>query len=230
MRMWRSGSASPCQGEGREFESRHPLEWEVSVLWLLPHAVAWPRGEATACKAVYTGSNPVATSDDSLGMPPQALQTWAVGAAVARFPDTEEVAGSIPVPPTRTPPRNRGSFVFVHAPVNLIYIQLMSRSPRGETSATSSRRRGVALPGEVAQDAGARFVAEQCPARIARAAVDLIRTDTPSLLDSIVATGLEPLSDFGHLLGGSALRCTARRNQSRSRGRFWGRPAHFRAA
>ena len=33
-------------------------------LWFLivPHAVAWPRGEATACKAVYTGSNPVATS------------------------------------------------------------------------------------------------------------------------------------------------------------------------
>ena len=26
VRMWRSGSASPCQGEGREFESRHPLE------------------------------------------------------------------------------------------------------------------------------------------------------------------------------------------------------------
>ncbi len=25
MRMWRSGSASPCQGEGRGFESRHPL-------------------------------------------------------------------------------------------------------------------------------------------------------------------------------------------------------------
>jgi hypothetical protein len=67
MRMWRSGSASPCQGEGREFESRHPLEWEVSVpafkaCWFFPHAVAWPRGEATACKAVYTGSNPVVTS------------------------------------------------------------------------------------------------------------------------------------------------------------------------
>ena len=31
MRMWRSGSASPCQGEGREFESRHPLEWGPSV-------------------------------------------------------------------------------------------------------------------------------------------------------------------------------------------------------
>jgi hypothetical protein len=29
-------------------------------------AVEWPRGEATACKAVYTGSNPVSTSDASL--------------------------------------------------------------------------------------------------------------------------------------------------------------------
>ena len=31
----------------------------VSVL------VEWPRGEATACKAVYTGSNPVSTSFSS---------------------------------------------------------------------------------------------------------------------------------------------------------------------
>src|SRR5690606_33841828 len=55
--------------------------------------VAWPRGEAAACKAVYTGSNPVATSV-------QKQETWAIGAAVARFPDTEEVTGSIPVSPT----------------------------------------------------------------------------------------------------------------------------------
>src|SRR5450759_1063878 len=35
--------------------------------------------------------------------PPRSTHTkWAVGAAVARFPDTEEVAGSIPVPPTST--------------------------------------------------------------------------------------------------------------------------------
>ena len=86
--MWRSGSASPCQGEGREFESRHPLG-EASR-WGSP-AVVWPRGEAAACKAVYTGSNPVATSDNSI---------WAIGAAVARFPDTEEVTGSNPVSPT----------------------------------------------------------------------------------------------------------------------------------
>ena len=26
--------------------------------------VEWPRGEATACKAVYTGSNPVSTSEE----------------------------------------------------------------------------------------------------------------------------------------------------------------------
>src|SRR5665811_1190672 len=32
----------------------------------------------------------------------EAPHKWAVGAAVARFPDTEEVAGSIPVPPTST--------------------------------------------------------------------------------------------------------------------------------
>ena len=30
MRMWLSGRASPCQGEGREFESRHPLHF---LLW-----------------------------------------------------------------------------------------------------------------------------------------------------------------------------------------------------
>ena len=55
-------------------------------------SVEWPRGEATACKAVYTGSNPVSTS---------AVRSRAIGAAGARFPDTEEVTGSIPVSPTR---------------------------------------------------------------------------------------------------------------------------------
>src|SRR5271165_365981 len=52
------GSASPCQGEGRGFESRHPLEGAVAVT----PAVEWPSGEATACKAVHTGSIPVSTS------------------------------------------------------------------------------------------------------------------------------------------------------------------------
>ncbi len=54
--------------------------------------MAWPRGEATACKAVYTGSNPVATSYD--------LQHGRLAQGLARFLDTEEVTGSIPVSPT----------------------------------------------------------------------------------------------------------------------------------
>ncbi len=53
-------------------------------------SVEWPRGEATACKAVYTGSNPVSTSQ----------LTRAIGAVGARFLDTEEVTGSNPVSPT----------------------------------------------------------------------------------------------------------------------------------
>ena len=52
-----AGRAPPCQGGCREFESRQPLAGHRSAL-----TVGWPRGEATACKAVYTGSNPVPTS------------------------------------------------------------------------------------------------------------------------------------------------------------------------
>ena len=48
----------------------------------------WPSGEATACKAVHTGSIPVSTSKHDLG---------AISSAGERFPDTEEVTGSIPV-------------------------------------------------------------------------------------------------------------------------------------
>ena len=73
----------------------------------------WPRGEATACKAVYTGSNPVSTSQHGTvgsgtnqhGRIQQhqhhKQQRRAIGAVwLARFPDTEEVTGSSPVSPT----------------------------------------------------------------------------------------------------------------------------------
>src|SRR3954465_7275864 len=63
----------------------------------LASMVGWPRGEATDCKSVYTGSNPVPTSVQFL----HKLKTRAIGAAVARFLDTEEVTGSNPVSPTR---------------------------------------------------------------------------------------------------------------------------------
>ena len=39
--------------------------------------VGWPRGEAAACKAVYTGSNPVSTSFHST-----ALGDWRSGSAL----------------------------------------------------------------------------------------------------------------------------------------------------
>src|SRR5512141_3507344 len=62
--------------------------------------VEWPRGEATDCKSVYTGSNPVSTSmiRTPLRWGPESLR--AIGAVVARFLDTEEVTGSNPVSPT----------------------------------------------------------------------------------------------------------------------------------
>src|SRR3954447_6544682 len=43
-------------------------------------------------------------------------QVWAIGAAVARFPDTEEVTGSIPVSPTERNPRETGGFLVLLAP------------------------------------------------------------------------------------------------------------------
>ena len=71
-------------------------------------AVEWPRGEATACKAVYTGSNPVSTSASAPG------GQRAISSVGERFLDTEEVTGSIPVSPTtsflvRTPLLPRGA-------------------------------------------------------------------------------------------------------------------------
>ncbi len=81
MRMWRSGSASPCQGEGREFESRHPLEQRPPVVGVVP-TVAWPRGEAAACKAVHTGSNPVATSLVDYRQHPMRMGDWRSGSAL----------------------------------------------------------------------------------------------------------------------------------------------------
>ena len=70
------GRAQPCQGWGREFESRFPLQIlrlrkETSVLVTAPTEVflsrqrgaspplaGWQSGYAAACKAVYLGSTP----------------------------------------------------------------------------------------------------------------------------------------------------------------------------
>src|SRR4051794_27252908 len=91
------GRASPCQGEGRGFESRRPLG-EVAERRASPR-VEWPRGEATACKAVYKGSNPVSTSQFA-GIYLRRQCARAISSVGERFLDTEEVTGSIPVSPT----------------------------------------------------------------------------------------------------------------------------------
>jgi hypothetical protein len=75
-----------------------------------PSAVGWPRGEATDCKSVYTGSNPVPTSKEF-----HQHSSRAIGAVVARFLDTEEVTGSNPVSPTENPQERgpvEGLFLF----------------------------------------------------------------------------------------------------------------------
>ena len=49
-------------------------------------------------KVRVAGSSPVIRSKSDRRKP--VLHVWAIGAAGARFPDTEEVTGSIPVSPT----------------------------------------------------------------------------------------------------------------------------------
>src|SRR6476620_10573863 len=71
----------------------------------------WPRGEAAACKAAYTGSNPVSTSIHRNTPSASRGRARAIGAVVARFLDTEEVTGSNPVSTSihpNTPSASRG--------------------------------------------------------------------------------------------------------------------------
>jgi hypothetical protein len=90
------GRASPCQGEGRGFESRRPLGEGLTLSTIEIGSCRWSGREARQRTA-----NPCTRVQ--IPAPPRAA-----GAAVARFPDTEEVTGSIPVSPTsRTPGRTR---------------------------------------------------------------------------------------------------------------------------
>ena len=60
MRKWLSGRASPCQGEGREFESRLPLHCLLISLWR--YLRMWFSGKTSAFQADDTGSIPVIRS------------------------------------------------------------------------------------------------------------------------------------------------------------------------
>jgi hypothetical protein len=63
------GRARPCQGRGREFESRFPLHskitYTIKILLLKCNVVfpaGWQSGYAAACKAVDAGSIPTPAS------------------------------------------------------------------------------------------------------------------------------------------------------------------------
>ena len=115
------GRASPCQGEGRGFESRHPLangnpSFSCVARWVGREARQRPAKPYTRVRVPY---------------PPRAI-----GAGVARFLHTEEVTGSIPVSPTTQvfgvgPQRGRRFVV----------------SARGPGSAWGSAPRGRRPPG-----------------------------------------------------------------------------------
>merc|ERR1712146_625040 len=64
------GRAQPCQGWGREFESRFPLQFQVSqcppestkIRFLRSFPARWQSGYAADCNSVYAGSIPTRAS------------------------------------------------------------------------------------------------------------------------------------------------------------------------
>ena len=102
------GSRAGCQADVAQLVERNLAKVEVASSSLVVRSekmvaasvVEWPRGEATDCKSVYTGSNPVSTSMTRTPPLGDAELFRAIGAVVARFLDTEEVTGSNPVSPT----------------------------------------------------------------------------------------------------------------------------------
>ncbi len=125
-RTWLSGRASPCQGEGRGFESRRPLGGRHSrpaFRSLRTEVSGWSGREARQRPAKpYTWVR--------IPSPPRS-STRAIGAAVARFPDTEEVTGSIPVSPTSKAPGHRPGAFAVHREARTGSLQIpLERGPR----------------------------------------------------------------------------------------------------
>ena len=59
------GRARPCQGRGREFESRFPLQFKdraAEIMRRLRFEAGWQSGYAADCKSVYAGSIPTSAS------------------------------------------------------------------------------------------------------------------------------------------------------------------------
>ena len=151
-RKWLSGRASPCQGEGRGFESRLPLGEAIASRWSGREARQRP---AKPCTRVQIPSPPPRT----------------ISSAGERFPDTEEVTGSIPVSSTTrtdrsanalrrpvdqghrgeaSPARGSGSVVEHHlAKVRVAGSNPVFRSERPSPRGGVAERRGNGLQSRV---------------------------------------------------------------------------------
>lgn len=88
------GRAPPCQGGGRGFKSRHPLQGKADALLKLRGGLAERRGSGLQSR-IHGFESRTHLQDSSF-----LKELRAIGAEVARFLDTEEVTGSIPVSPT----------------------------------------------------------------------------------------------------------------------------------
>ena len=138
----------------------------------------WPRGEATDCKSVYTGSNPVSTS---IAQPRRLWEVGpsrAIGAVVARFLDTEEVTGSNPVSPTHF---RSSRHLSQQSGKGAVAVSVVTLGARWE------RPFPPAAPGDVA-------------AREVRAGQDLIAVATVSKsasIDAVTSSGREKRSYSG---------------------------------
>ena len=111
------GRAQPCQGWGREFESRFPLQTPhrstTACLHRLMVRAEWQSGHAAACKAVYAGSIPTSASisSSSRALRPSFTSPMCLSmlpACIARVAELADAADS-PGSPTRKRAGAQGS-------------------------------------------------------------------------------------------------------------------------
>ena len=112
-----AGSASPCQGEGRGFESRRPLEAPPNASTQVAsggrrrlrrqHPAAWPSGLGKGLQSPVRGFDSRRRLANTITAP--AVFIRAISSVGEHYLDTVGVTGSIPVSPTLRNVRQRGT-------------------------------------------------------------------------------------------------------------------------
>ena len=172
------GRASPCQGEGREFESRRPLE--VGDLFpnpCTPGGVAERRGNGLQSRLhgfksrLHLQGRLAQRESASLTRKRSLVQSQyrplvrkdprAISSAGERFPDTEEVTGSIPVSrtqytqvhPARLAQRESASLTRKRSLVQSQY-RAPAEAPVVSTTGASSFPQWLDRPGSAGEELG----------------------------------------------------------------------------